>query len=818
MKRKIIFLIFIFLIKILDVKASTVVDQINSTFIGDYHYVYSDGKFGDFEIFRRNSNGNIAYCIEPGVSRYKGDYIGYYNISNSEMALKAGISYQQLEKISLLAYFGYGYQNHNTTDWIVATQAKIWQELNKEFNFTSKNYSPNPWQYVINTPLNIEEKYQELDNLINRYYQKPSFDSKTIMVPYGNPYVLNDENGILNEFEIKDYTNCQVKIENNNLIITPNDINSIGVIHLTKKKQERNQDIILFHHDTGQDLVVPGNLSNVDSTIIFKAVSGKVKIKKVDKDNQKCLPQGEANLENIEYGLFKNDDTFIKSIKLTNCEATINDLTIGDYYIKETKAPIGYKLDNNKYYFSINEKNINETKIITVQDEVYKTELVIDKKYLTSEGLKPESNSEFVILKQNNEEVFYNLKTDSLGQIKITLPYGKYIIRQLTTIENYQKSEDIYLTVDETTLEKTNINLINEPFTSKLKVIKKDAETKKTILLADVAFKIYDLKNQKYICETEDCIFKTNEFGEFLTNDLYPSTYELQEVKANIPNYLWNPEKIQFTVNKDTPKIIEINYYNQPIKGKIIIKKTDEQNKPLKNVIFSLYTKNDIVVNNELIYNKNEKIGDFKTNELGILETEFLPLGEYFLLETKSLDGYWPLKGPINVSLLFNNSFEQIVQKEILVINKPIVKGKIIINKTDQNKNPLANVEFSLFANEDIIENNQVIYFKNEKIASFYTNEFGKIESDLLPLGKYYLLETENLEGYIGSDEKIEIILDNLNSNETIITKEISVVNETYFVPNTFLNQIIIPTTYVIKERNNDEKKDSFYSNIYNYS
>ena len=87
MKKLSIFLLFLCLLGIKEVYSATITDQITSTFLGDYHYVYSDGKFGDFELFRKNSNQDIAYCIEPGVSRHKGDYTGYYGLSNAELAL-----------------------------------------------------------------------------------------------------------------------------------------------------------------------------------------------------------------------------------------------------------------------------------------------------------------------------------------------------------------------------------------------------------------------------------------------------------------------------------------------------------------------------------------------------------------------------------------------------------------------------------------------------------------------------------------------------------------------------------------------------------
>lgn len=53
MKKLSIFLLFLCLLGIKEVYSATITDQITSTFLGDYHYVYSDGKFGDFELLEK---------------------------------------------------------------------------------------------------------------------------------------------------------------------------------------------------------------------------------------------------------------------------------------------------------------------------------------------------------------------------------------------------------------------------------------------------------------------------------------------------------------------------------------------------------------------------------------------------------------------------------------------------------------------------------------------------------------------------------------------------------------------------------------------
>ena len=48
---------------------------------------------------------------------------------------------------------------------------------------------------------------------------------------------------------------------------------------------------------------------------------------------------------------------------------------------------------------------------------------------------------------------------------------------------------------------------------ARIKVIKKDLETNNVIKKDGFVFKIYDLDNKKYLCENNDCTYKTNNYG-----------------------------------------------------------------------------------------------------------------------------------------------------------------------------------------------------------------------------------------------------------------------------------------------------------------
>ena len=66
---------------------------------------------------------------------------------------------------------------------------------------------------------------------------------------------------------------------------------------------------------------------------------------------------------------------------------------------------------------------------------------------------------------------------------------------------NYKPVEDFEITIRENNPDKPQVwkVLLDKEFSAKLKIIKKDDETKKPVLVAGTEFKIYDLDHKKYV-------------------------------------------------------------------------------------------------------------------------------------------------------------------------------------------------------------------------------------------------------------------------------------------------------------------------------
>ena len=99
------------------------------------------------------------------------------------------------------------------------------------------------------------------------------------------------------------------------------------------------------------------------------------------------------------------------------------------------------------------------------------------------------SSAEPVVIGENGAtEIFTNEK----GYVKsIAIPYGTYLVRETTTPHNYKPVDDfiIRITENKPTEPQTWRVLLDKEFSAKLKIIKQDDETKKSVLIPGTEFK-----------------------------------------------------------------------------------------------------------------------------------------------------------------------------------------------------------------------------------------------------------------------------------------------------------------------------------------
>ena len=299
---------------------------------------YLSDKVEYFEI-----DGNTAYCIEPGMPISTTDYIEMNELPYSN---------DIIEKIKLIGYYGYNYENHKTNNYRLATQALIWNLIGgQKVDFYTKQYGYGDY-------IDISKEKEEIQNLINKHYLKPTIND--IEEFYNNEIIIKDANEVLDNYEIEYQGKNNVQIKNNTLIIK---ILKQDKLILKRKKYDNKTSVFYEGNNIKSQMIAVLTLDEIDKIEInLSPIFGELKINK--KSNKESI----YNLKDAIYGIYDLENNLIKEIKTDEKGNAQAKLTKGKYYLKEIKAPLGYHLDETKHYFEIDKENL--IKELILEEEV----------------------------------------------------------------------------------------------------------------------------------------------------------------------------------------------------------------------------------------------------------------------------------------------------------------------------------------------------------------------------------------------------------------------------------------------------------------
>ena len=138
--------------------------------------VYANRKVGGLNYYNQvgliYANGVLSYCLESTKFITEDTYH-----STSDFSSK--LNNTQKEYISLLAHYGYGYPNHLSKEYYMATQELIWEYLEGiDVYFTTESKGNG-------SIINIDSYKQEILNLVNTHNIYPSFKDKTLTYKEG---------------------------------------------------------------------------------------------------------------------------------------------------------------------------------------------------------------------------------------------------------------------------------------------------------------------------------------------------------------------------------------------------------------------------------------------------------------------------------------------------------------------------------------------------------------------------------------------------------------------------------------------------------
>lgn len=594
-----------------------------------YDYMY---------IIARASDQKHVYCIEPGI--HINESALYTGHLGSDGLIMSKLSIEELERIKLIAYFGYGYFdnrngiNHLDKKWYAVAQKLIWDIAPNGHEIYFTKYLQGPKVDL------FSEETAELESLISNYNKIPSFE-REYNILLGDTLRLIDSNNVLSYFDLSvSNNNINAIIDGNNLIINALESGNV-TITLTKKFDNYGTVPIVYSADNSQTLFIGGNLEPITMKININVKGGKLVITKLDSENKSLIPQGDALLAGAKYDLLDENKNFITTLEINSegIAKTQNVLVPNKkYYLIEKDASKGYLLDKKMYEFYVDE---SLTKELVLYEDIIKRKVELYKVFGSEKTgiMKAEANVTFDIYLKSLNQYYSSITTDIEGHASIYLPYGTWIFKQVNGEKNYEMAPDFEIVVDENNRE--NITKIVSDFKkkAKVKVIKIDDDTKETIPLDGIKFKIKSLETNEYVCQdviyptlNKLCTYETKN-GEFITPDaLDYGSYALEEIEQEIEGYILNNKPLIFEISDNSitkENLVEVKFFNKKIKGSLQLKKVNSlTNMPLADALIGVY--------DEL----GNMIDTGRTNIDGIYKIDNLTYGRYYYKELEAPDGY----------------------------------------------------------------------------------------------------------------------------------------------------------------------------------
>ena len=241
--------------------------------------------------------------------------------------------------------------------------------------------------------------------------------------------------------------------------ITVNDL-TIGDYTITEKTAPNGYLVNVAPFKT----TVSAN-QTAETTITDEAPTGKISIRKSD---SKGNVQGEASLEGAEYTVYGADSQEVGKITTDkDGNGSLENLVLGTYTVKETKAPEAYDLDWNTYTVELTYKDQNTAIILGNVDskENVKTGKIEIKKTDT-EG-NPLKSGEFGIYANadmyigdtlyKKGQLVVSIKTDDSGVARSgDLPYGSYYVKEISAPTQEAGNSHNFVLSDDTKYVKIN--------------------------------------------------------------------------------------------------------------------------------------------------------------------------------------------------------------------------------------------------------------------------------------------------------------------------------------------------------------------------
>ena len=529
--------------------------------------------------------------------------------------------------------------------------------------------------------------------------------------------------------------------------------------------------------------------------------------------------------------LFKKGDTVVDALTTAgdDASAATGELWPGLYEIVEASPPVGYEPSDAHFFVDARSAaSQSETAVVTyeglklniIRQGVYAiVKFLGDNEIHDDAGLieTPEEGAEFELyLKKagsyGNARAFERdyLVTNRYGYAKTKLlPYGLYVLKQVKGKAGHalKSPVEIFIRGDEDVANPPILTINNQAIRYRLKLIKTDAKTGKTVRLANTAFKLLDsdgnvvTQTVSYPTRREIDTFYTDDNGEVtLPETVTRGMYFIEEVQAP-QGYLIRTERLGVFVGEtgdapDEAYTLDIEIPNEPVMGRVMVEKKGlkfvrlaEQADAFGNIVhqpvyeegylagavFELRAAEDIIGKDGTVWFHAGDVADtITTTEAGKDASKELPLARYELVEVSAPEGYLLDGAPHEVELRYENDRTAMVETNVTLGNGylsteiTLEKEKEdleIIMDGDHVRQALVNIPgegfvFGLFADEEL-RVGDVTLTADTLVATGATDAAGKLAFvGNFPHGAYYVKELSAPDGWTLNPAKFAVTLE----------------------------------------------------------
>lgn len=509
--------------------------------------------------------------------------------------------------------------------------------------------------------------------------------------------------------------------------------------------------------DTTQKPVTVESGQTAQTTLSNERVHGNIRLRKEDKATKKAL-------QGAEFGLYKNDQQVATAVTDKFGYADFKNVEYGNYVVKETKAPAGYVIDISPIPVTVGAEN---GKVYTFEHPNKKIQGFVEiiKKDAELTDLKI-PGAEFTIYDKAGQPVT-TLVTDDNGYAKSgALDFGEYTMRETKAPTGYEPTNQTW-NINVTEEGKTySFNITNQVVKGKIQIVKVDANHEENPVegagfdvLAEDVFGIAKGTKITHIVTDKD--------GFAFTGDLRFGRYSIKETKT--PDGYWHSDKTYYVEIAEAGKTVVRYISNKPVEAKLRMIKTDgTTQQPLAGAEFQII---DAKTNKPVEFKKftgiiPTTITSLKTDENGeFITPQPLSAGDYIVREIKAPNGYLPV-ADIKFTLDNQTALEDIQDLGTILTVEAVderIKGNLEIIKTDsRSKEPLEGVTFEIKCLEG---------FDKGNTWTETTDKDGRIALNDLFFGKYAIVETATLEGYVLDSTPIPF---SIEENGKTIVKELT--------------------------------------------